>query len=129
MNRDTTIVAIATPAGVGAIAVVRLSGSNAIELCERIFKPIKKDKKLSEQAAYTIHYGKIVDGDRVIDQVLVSLFKAPNSYTGEHLVEISCHGSTLIQQQILELLVKNGATMAQPGEFTLRSFLNGKMDL
>ncbi|MFP4556380.1 MAG: tRNA uridine-5-carboxymethylaminomethyl(34) synthesis GTPase MnmE [Bacteroidales bacterium] len=127
--KDTTITAIATPAGVGAIAVIRLSGSDSINICEKIFSPTSKQKKLSEQPAYTIHHGKIYDGGKEIDQVLVSLFKAPNSYTGEDIVEISCHGSILIQQQILELLIKNGATMAQPGEFTLRAFLNGKMDL
>jgi tRNA modification GTPase len=129
MNRDTTIVAIATPAGVGAIAVVRLSGNNAIGICEKVFSPSKKGVILSMQPAYTIHYGNISDGERIIDKVLVSLFKSPNSYTGEDIVEVSCHGSTLIQQEILELLIRNGATHAQPGEFTLRAFLNGKMDL
>jgi tRNA modification GTPase len=129
MNRDATIVAIATPAGVGAIAVVRLSGNDAIGICERVFYPAKKGTMLSSQPAYTIHYGSIKDGDKIIDKVLVSIFKSPNSYTGEDIVEISCHGSTLIQQEILELLIRNGATHAQAGEFTLRAFLNGKMDL
>jgi tRNA modification GTPase len=129
MNRDTTITAIATSPGMGAIAVIRLSGKEAIKICERVFIPSTKGKELSNEPAYTIHHGKIVDDDKIIDQVLVSLFKSPNSYTGEDIVEISCHGSTLIQQQILELLIRNGATHAQPGEFTLRSFLNGKMDL
>jgi len=129
MNRDSTIVAIATPAGTGAIAVIRLSGKDAIPICAKVFMSTSQAKQLSEQPAYTIHYGKLIDGDIIIDQVLVSLFKAPHSYTGEDIVEISCHGSTLIQQQILELLIRNGATLAEPGEFTLRAFLNGKMDL
>lgn len=129
MNSHTTIVAIATPAGMGAIAVIRLSGSESINICEKVFKPTQKEKVLSKQPAYTIHHGKILDGERVIDDVLVSLFKAPRSYTGEDVVEISCHGSVLIQRQILEILLANGATMAQAGEFTQRAFLNGKMDL
>jgi tRNA modification GTPase len=129
MNNDTTITAIATPAGMGAIAVVRLSGPNSMDICERVFRPSKKGKKLAEQPAYTIHHGKIVDDNKIIDDVLVSIFKAPHSYTGEDVVEISCHGSVLIQRQVLELLIKHGATHAQAGEFTLRAFLNGKMDL
>jgi tRNA modification GTPase len=129
MNRDSTITAIATSPGMGAIAVIRLSGKEAIKICEKVFIPSAKGKILSNEPAYTIHHGKVVDKSKIIDQVLVSLFKSPNSYTGEDIVEISCHGSTLIQQQILELLIRNGATHAQPGEFTLRSFLNGKMDL
>lgn len=129
MNRDTTIAAIATSPGVGAIAIIRISGKDAINICEKIFVPTKRGKILSNQPAYTIHHGKIVDNDKIVDQVLVSLFKSPNSYTGEDTIEISCHGSTLVQQQILELLIENGATYAQPGEFTLRAFLNGKLDL
>lgn len=129
MNTDTTIAAIATPPGVGAIAILRLSGKNAISICEQVFRPTKQGKVLSKQPPYTIHHGSIVDGNKIVDQVLVSIFKAPQSYTGENMVEISCHGSTLIQQQILEILIANGATPAQAGEFTLRAFLNGKMDL
>jgi tRNA modification GTPase len=129
MNRDSTIAAIATPPGTGAIAIIRLSGNDAIGICERVFRSSRKGKKISQQPAYTIHHGKIVDKDKEVDDVLVSLFKAPNSYTGEDIVEISCHGSILIQQRILELVIKNGATLAQQGEFTLRAFLNGKMDL
>lgn len=129
MIKDTTIAAIATPAGMGAIAVIRLSGADSIAICEKVFSPTRKGKKLLEQAAYTIHHGKILDGDITVDQVLISLFKSPNSYTGEDVIEISCHGSTLIQKQILELLIRNGATPAQAGEFTQRAFLNGKMDL
>ncbi|MFA5649475.1 MAG: tRNA uridine-5-carboxymethylaminomethyl(34) synthesis GTPase MnmE [Bacteroidales bacterium] len=129
MNTDTTIAAISTPPGVGAIAMLRLSGKDAINICEQVFTPTKQDKILSKQPPYTIHHGSIVDGNKIIDQVLVSIFRAPQSYTGEDMIEISCHGSTLIQQQILEVLIRSGATPAQAGEFTLRAFLNGKMDL
>ncbi len=126
---DLTIAAIATAPGTGAIAVIRLSGKNAITICDKVFKASKGKKRLAEQKAYTIHYGTIYDDQRPVDEVLVSIFKAPRSYTGEDIVEISCHGSQIIQQQILELLVFNGARLAQPGEFTLRAFLNGKIDL
>ncbi|HPP90069.1 tRNA uridine-5-carboxymethylaminomethyl(34) synthesis GTPase MnmE [Tenuifilum sp.] len=131
MTLDTTqtIVAIATPPGMGAIAVLRLSGERSLEITSSVFRPAKKGKSLKEQKAYTIHYGSIVDGDREVDHVLVSLFRAPHSYTGEDVIEISCHGSTVIQQQLLELLVRHGARLAQPGEFTLRAFMNGKIDL
>ncbi|WP_421497848.1 tRNA uridine-5-carboxymethylaminomethyl(34) synthesis GTPase MnmE [Flavobacterium columnare] len=127
MNQDT-IVALATPSGAGAIAVIRISGKEAIVKAQQVFKSIKK-KDLAKQKSHTLHLGHIVDGDKILDQVLLSLFKGPNSYTGEDTVEISCHGSTFIQQQIIQLLLRKGARMAQAGEFTLRSFLNGKMDL
>jgi tRNA modification GTPase len=126
---DLTIAAIATAPGTGAIAVIRLSGKDAITICDRVFKSSRKNKKLTEQKANTIHHGTIFDLKRDVDEVLVSLFKSPHSYTGEDIVEISCHGSQIVQQQILELLVRNGARLAQPGEFTLRAFLNGKIDL
>ncbi len=126
--RDDTIAAIATPPGSGAIAVIRVSGPKTFEIVEKIFKPLKP-KKLSQQKGYTIHFGEIHDHDQTIDEVLVSVFHAPHSYTGEDSVEISCHGSIYIQQKILELLVNAGARIAQPGEFTMRAFLNGKMDL
>ncbi len=129
LNENNVIVAIATAPGMGAIAVIRLSGKGAIEIADGIFKPARKGKKLMQQPAYTIHYGSIYDGDRELDQVLVSLFRGPHSYTGEDMVEISCHGSVVIQQQLLELLVRHGAHLAKPGEFTLRAFLNGKIDL
>lgn len=129
MNKNSTICAIATPAGSGAIAVIRLSGSEAIPIVERIFKAKKKGLKLSNQNPYSIVFGEIVDGADIIDEVLVSIFRAPKSYTGEDSIEISCHGSIFIQQKILELLIKNGARSASPGEFTKRAFLNGKMDL
>ncbi len=123
-----TIVALATPSGAGAIAIIRLSGKNAIAIASHVFQSVSK-KDLVKQKTHTIHLGFIVDGQKVIDQVLVSIFKNPHSYTGEDVVEISCHGSTFIQQQIIQLLLRNGAKMAQPGEFTLRAFLNGKLDL
>ena len=123
-----TIVALATSSGAGAIAIIRLSGKNAIAIASHVFQSVSK-KDLVKQKTHTIHLGFIVDGQKVIDQVLVSIFKNPHSYTGEDVVEISCHGSTFIQQQIIQLLLRNGAKMAQPGEFTLRAFLNGKLDL
>jgi len=124
---NDTIVAIASPAGSGAIAIIRLSGKDAIKIVDSIF--YSKGKKLIDQKAYTIHYGYIKNNDDVIDEVLVSIFKAPKSYTGENSIEISCHGSIYIQQEILKLLIKKGARTAKPGEFTQRAFLNGKLDL
>ncbi|HKK81172.1 MAG TPA: hypothetical protein VJ909_02920, partial [Prolixibacteraceae bacterium] len=124
-----TICAISTAPGSGAIAVVRLSGNEAIAITDKIFYSIKQGKKLSDQKANTIHFGTIRDGETIIDEVVIALFKAPHSFTGEDIVEISCHGSVYIQQTILQLLLQNGARMAQPGEFTRRAFLNGKMDL
>jgi tRNA modification GTPase len=123
-----TIVALATPSGAGAVAIIRLSGEKAIAIAHGVFRSVK-GKDLTQQKTHTIHLGHIVDGEKVLDQVLVSVFKNPNSYTGEDVIEISCHGSTFIQQQIIQLLLRSGARMAQAGEFTLRSFLNGKMDL
>jgi tRNA modification GTPase len=128
MSFDSTICALATP-GHGAIAVIRLSGPEAIGITEAIFQPATAGKRLKDQQPNTIHYGSIYKGEEVIDEVLVSLFKAPHSYTGEDSIEISCHGSPYIQQKILELLVSHGAEPARPGEFTQRAFLNGKMDL
>lgn len=126
---DLTIAAIATAPGTGAIAILRLSGKGSIDICDKVFRSSTKNKKLVNQKPNTIHFGAIYDGDRPIDEVLLSIFKAPRSYTGEDIVEISCHGSQVVQQQILELLIRNGARLAQPGEFTLRAFLNGKIDL
>ncbi len=128
MIPQETIVALATPSGAGAIAVIRLSGKEAIAITAQVFQSVS-GKELSRQKTHTIHLGHIVDEGKVYDQVLVSLFKGPNSYTGENVVEISCHGSTFIQQQIIQLLLRKGAKMAQAGEFTLRAFLNGKLDL
>jgi len=128
-NSDQTICAIATAPGNGAIALIRLSGPEALAIGDRIFVPAKKYTLLSNQAPNTIHFGTIKDHNETIDEVLVSLFKNPHSYTGEDTLEISCHGSVYIQQRIIELLLKSGASMARPGEFTQRAFLNGKMDL
>ena len=123
-----TIVALATPSGAGAVAIIRMSGNDAITIASQVFQSVS-GKDLSQQKTHTIHLGTIVEDTKVYDQVLVSIFKNPNSYTGEHVIEISCHGSTYIQQQIIQLLLRKGCRMAQAGEFTLRAFLNGKLDL
>ncbi|NAY91199.1 tRNA uridine-5-carboxymethylaminomethyl(34) synthesis GTPase MnmE [Muricauda sp. JGD-17] len=128
MLYSDTIVALATPAGTGAIAVIRISGPEAISLSDSIFASVKK-KKLKQQKTHTIHLGHIVDNGKVLDEALVSIFKGPTSYTGEDVVEISCHGSPYVQQQIVNLLLRKGCRTASAGEFTLRAFLNGKMDL
>lgn len=129
MIHNDIICAISTPQGNGAIAVVRLSGDESVALIDKLYVSPKKGKRLIDQASHTVHFGVLKDGDQIIDEVVVSLFKNPNSYTGEDLVEISCHGSEYIQQQILQLLIRSGARLANPGEFTMRAFLNGKMDL
>lgn len=128
MISQETIVALATPSGAGAIAVIRLSGVQAISIANEVFQSVS-GKDITKQKTHTIHLGHIVDQTKILDQVLLSIFKGPNSYTGENVVEISCHGSTFIQQQIIQLLLRKGAKMAQAGEFTLRAFLNGKLDL
>lgn len=128
MTNKDTIIALATASGAGAIAVLRVSGPKAISVSNTLFKSIH-DKNLLNQPTHTIHLGHIVDVDRVLDEVLVSIYKNPQSYTGEDVVEISCHGSSYIQQEILQLFIRNGCRSANPGEFTLRAFLNGKMDL
>lgn len=125
MANQETIVALATATGSGAIAVIRVSGPDAIAIVNRVFK----GKDLSRQSTHTIHFGTIRDGDEVLDEVLVSLFIGPNSYTGEDVVELSTHNSHYIIERIVQLLVKHGARVARPGEFTLSAFLNGKMDL
>jgi len=125
-NLKDTIVALATPAGVGAIGVIRLSGPEAIHIVNTVFPA----KNLSEQTSHTVHFGTIRnDDDKIIDEVLVTLFIAPKSYTKENVVEVSCHGSNYIIQQLIQLFIQKGARMANPGEFTLRAFLNGQMDL
>ncbi|GAB1452497.1 tRNA uridine-5-carboxymethylaminomethyl(34) synthesis GTPase MnmE [Draconibacterium sp.] len=129
MLDQSTICAISTSPGIGAIAVIRLSGSEAINVADKVFQSPNKNKTLTELAANTIHFGQIIFKNEVIDEVVVAIFRAPHSFTGEDIVEISCHGSTFIQQKILEVLVENGARLALPGEFTQRAFLNGKMDL
>ena len=129
MIQNDTIIAVATPAGVGAIAIIRLSGENAITIVNRFFKSKKNNKKLLDQKTHTLHLGHIINNDIILDEVLVSIFKNPYSYTGENVVEISCHGSSFIQQEIIQLFLQNGCRMADNGEFTMRAFLNGKMDL
>jgi len=128
MSYSDNIVALATPSGTGPIAVIRVSGPQAINIVDQLFKSIK-GKELVQQKSHTIHLGNIVDGAKILDEALVSIFKGPHSYTGENVVEISCHGSPFIQQQIIQLLLRNGCRTASAGEFTLRAFLNGKMDL
>jgi len=128
LELQDTIVAISTPPGVGAISIVRMSGPNAIDICDKVFHSMA-NKKLADQPANTLHHGYIMDGNSIVDEVIVGLFREPHSYTGEDIVEISCHGSLFIQQKLLELLISKGARLAKPGEFTLRAFLNGKIDL
>ena len=129
MNKEETICAIATGRG-GALGIIRVSGPNAIINTDKIFIPADKTHKLlSERKAYTISYGHITNKDgEIIDEVLVSLFRAPHSYTGENCTEISCHGSEYILKQIMQMLIDNGCRAANPGEFTQRAFLNGKME-
>jgi tRNA modification GTPase len=114
MIHQDTIIALATPTGVGAIGVIRLSGDRSIPITSKIFKS-KSGKALEDQSTHTVHFGDIVDGERIIDEVLVTLFKNPHSYTGENVVEISCHGSPYIQQEIIQLALRNGCRMAGPG--------------
>lgn len=129
MITNDTIVALATPSGAGAIAVIRVSGKDAIAITEACFKSVKAQKSLSDQKTHTLHLGHIVDEEKYVDEVLVSLFKGTTSYTGEPTTEISCHGSIYIQQEIIQLFLRKGCRMADAGEFTLRAFLNGKLDL
>jgi tRNA modification GTPase len=128
MMYNDSIVALATPSGAGAISIIRVSGPDAIEIGASVFKSIK-NKDLKQQKTHTLHLGHIIDEGKTLDEVLISIFKGPNSYTGENTIEISCHGSTYIQQQIIQLLLRKGCRMADAGEFTLRAFLNGKLDL
>jgi tRNA modification GTPase len=128
MINNDNIIALATPSGVGAIAVIRISGKDAITICESLFKSVS-GKQLSKQNTHTIHLGYIIKDNKELDEVLVSIFKNPQSYTGENVVEISCHGSLFIQQEIIQLFLRNGCRVANPGEFTMRAFLNGKLDL
>ncbi|MFT5338205.1 MAG: tRNA modification GTPase, partial [Luteibaculaceae bacterium] len=121
---EDTICAIATAPGMGAIAVIRVSGKNTFPILEKVFS-----KSLENLPSHSCHLGKIVENKRVIDEVLLTLFRNPKSFTGEDVIEIACHGSTYIQKEILRVLFKAGCRMARPGEFTLRGFYNGKMDL
>ena len=124
-NWNEVIVALATPPGFGAIGVIRLSGNGSIALINDMFP----SKDLSVQKGNTLHVGLLMDGSKLLDEVVISLFKGPRSYTGEDVIEISCHGSPYIQQQVMEACIRRGARLANPGEFTLRAFLQGKMDL
>lgn len=126
---ETVIYALATALGQGAIATIRISGNDCCLMIDKVFKPAKKGTSLVAAHGHTLHFGRLVMNELLIDEVLISVFKAPRSYTGEEMIEISCHGSVYIQQTILNLLAKIGARPAEPGEFTLRAFLNGKMDL
>ncbi len=120
-----TIVALATPRGIGALGIIRLSGKNTFAIVNDMF--LSKD--LLKQPSHTLHVGLLKHEEKILDETVVSLFKSPHSYTGEDVVEISCHGSPFIQQQIIDACIANGARLAKPGEFTQRAFLNGKLDL
>ncbi|RNI27585.1 tRNA uridine-5-carboxymethylaminomethyl(34) synthesis GTPase MnmE [Rufibacter immobilis] len=124
LSKDT-IIALATAAGHGAIAIIRLSGPEAISIVDEVFK----GKKLANQPSHTLHFGTIRDGEKILDEVVVSLFKAPASYTKEDVVEVSCHGSPYITEQLIKLFLRKGARLAEPGEFTKRAYLNGQFDL
>jgi len=128
MKNNDTIVALATPAGAGAIAVIRISGPEALSIGSSMFWSVS-GKVLGEQPSHTVHLGHIKEDQRIIDEVLATVFKDPHSYTGEDVIEFSCHGSSYIQQEIIQYALRKGCRMAQPGEFTLRAFLHGKMDL
>ncbi len=124
-NWDDTIIALATPPGIGAIGVIRLSGKKALAIAGSIFP----GKDLAKEPSHTLHIGYLKDGENILDEAVVSLYKAPRSYTGEDVVELSCHGSPFVQQQVIEACIRLGARMARPGEFTQRAFLHGKLDL
>ncbi|MFH1119833.1 MAG: tRNA uridine-5-carboxymethylaminomethyl(34) synthesis GTPase MnmE [Bacteroidota bacterium] len=128
-NSSDTICALSTPPGSGAIGIIRLSGPDAITYCRKYFESKSSDFDLEKTATHTIHFGRISENNVLIDEVLVSVFRNPHSYTGQDVVEISCHGSVYIQRKILEMLLSAGARLAEPGEFTLRAFLSGKLDL
>ena len=129
MKITDTIAAISSAAGNSGIGIIRVSGDEAIEVVDKIFRQANKNKKLANVESHTVHYGHIMDGDKTLDQVLVIVMKNPHSYTGEDTVEIDCHGGMLILKKVLDLVLKNGARTAEPGEFTKRAFLNGRIDL
>lgn len=129
MNHTDTIAAAATAMGSAGIGIIRISGPDAFAVLEKVFRPKNEKKVMSEQPGYTVHYGMAVDGEQVLDEVLVMLMRGPHSYTAEDTAEIDCHGGRLVMQKILEAVLKNGARAAEPGEFTKRAFLNGRMDL
>ena len=129
MKQTETIAAIATALSDSGIGIVRISGEEAIEIGNRVYKSKNGCHNLKDYGSHTIHYGFIVDGEEILDEVMVAIMKAPNSYTKEDTVEINCHGGVLIMQKILEAVLKQGARLAEPGEFTKRAFLNGRIDL
>lgn len=129
MKQSDTIAAIATAMAGSGIGIIRVSGEDALKITERIFQPKKTGKKLTEEETYTIHYGNIVDGEEIIDEVIVLLMRGPHSYTAEDTVEIDCHGGVYVMKRILDLVIRKGARAAEPGEFTKRAFLNGRIDL
>lgn len=129
MKHTDTIAATATAMGSAGIGIIRISGPEAFAVLEKVFRPKNEKKVMSEQLGYTVHYGMAVDGDQVLDEVLVMLMRGPHSYTAEDTAEIDCHGGRLVMQKILEAVLKHGARAAEPGEFTKRAFLNGRMDL
>lgn len=129
MTKSDTIAAIATSMTSSGIGIIRISGEDAFSIAEQVFLPYRKNKRLSEQNTYTIHYGNIVDGEDILDEVILLLMKGPHSYTAEDTVEIDCHGGVFVMKKILELVIRKGARPAEPGEFTKRAFLNGRIDL
>ena len=128
-TNTNTIAAIATAMSNSGIGIVRISGEEAFQIIDKIYRPKCGTKKLSEAPSHTVHYGYICDGDKVIDEVMVLILKSPNTYTREDTVEIDCHGGSLVMRRILETVIKYGARPAEPGEFTKRAFLNGRIDL
>lgn len=124
-----TIAAISTGMSNSGIGIVRISGEQSLDILKKIFEPAKKEKNIKNVKSHTIHYGNIVDNGKIIDEVLVSIMRAPHTYTCEDIVEINCHGGVLVVKKVLELVIRNGARIAEPGEFTKRAFLNGRIDL
>jgi tRNA modification GTPase len=129
MRESDTIAAAATAMSSSGIGIIRISGEEAFSIMKKIFRPYRKEKDMSAQPSYTVHYGTVEEGEEVLDEVLVLLMRGPHSYTAEDTVEIDCHGGRLVMQRILDLVIKNGARPAEPGEFTKRAFLNGRIDL
>ena len=129
MFLSDTIAAISTGMTNSGIGIIRISGSEAFDVADRIFQSCKGTKKVSEMKSHTVHYGKIVSKGTVIDEVLLTVMKAPNTYTKENIVEINCHGGVVVVNKIMEIVLENGARPAEPGEYTKRAFLNGRIDL
>ena len=127
--KTDTIAAIATGASSGGISIIRISGDEAFNVIDKIYQSKKKNKLLSTENSHTIHYGYIVDENQIVDEVMVTLMKAPSTYTRENVVEINCHGGVVVTRKILETVLKHGVRLAEPGEFTKRAFLNGRIDL